>query len=53
MRQNLALALGLKGQSAEAARVARGDLDEGAVRDNQRFYDLVRSVAKPKAAGGS
>jgi Flp pilus assembly protein TadD len=53
MRQNLALALGLKGSKADAARIARVDLDEAATKSNLQFFDVVRGLlpaAEPAAA---
>ena len=47
MRQNLALALGLKGDDAGMARVAHTDLDEAAVAENQRFFATVRRLGNP------
>src|SRR5262249_32250811 len=44
IRQNLALALGLKGDTAGMARIARADLDDKAIADNQKFLDTVRRL---------
>jgi Flp pilus assembly protein TadD len=49
-RQNLALALGLEGDIADARTVARTDLDEATVANNLRFYDQVREAPIPKQA---
>lgn len=43
-RQNLALALSLKGDDAGAQRVARADLDDAAVSNNLRYLDTVRRL---------
>jgi len=42
VRQNLALAYGLKGDLEAAARVARLDLDDANVRSNLAFYETAR-----------
>ncbi|MBK3737142.1 tetratricopeptide repeat protein, partial [Azospirillum brasilense] len=42
VRQNLALAYGLKGDREAAARVARLDLDDANVRSNLAFYETAR-----------
>ena len=42
MRHNLALALGLKGDMAGAAKIEKKDLNQAAIADNQRFYEAVR-----------
>ena len=47
MRQNLALALGLKGDDVAMARVAHADLDDAAVAENQRFFAAMRRLTKP------
>ena len=49
VRQNLALAYGLKGDLKAAARVARLDLDDANVRSNLAFYESARQfvAAKP------
>jgi Flp pilus assembly protein TadD len=47
-RQNLALALGLKGDVADARTVARTDLDEVSVASNLRFYEAARQAPVPK-----
>ena len=44
-RLNLALALGLAGRTEEAARVARIDLDERAVRSNLAYYAELRALS--------
>lgn len=44
-RLNLALALGLAGRTEEAARVARIDLDERAVRSNLVYYAELRALS--------
>jgi Flp pilus assembly protein TadD len=46
MRQNLALALGLKGDEAGMARVAKADLDEAAIAENQRFFAAMRRLTR-------
>lgn len=53
-RQNLALAYGLSGREAEAARTLRTDWDEAAVADNLAWYRQQRQLgaqpgAKPPA----
>jgi Flp pilus assembly protein TadD len=50
MRQNLALALGLRGAESDAARIASRDLDPASIADNQRFVAAVRRLATPGAA---
>jgi Flp pilus assembly protein TadD len=45
IRQNLALALGLKGAETDAARIAGGDLDAASIAENQRFFAVVRRLA--------
>ncbi len=45
-RQNLALAYGLAGREEEAARVARLDLEEPAVRQNLAYYREARAQAR-------
>ncbi|NUB15110.1 hypothetical protein GAY28_22325, partial [Azospirillum brasilense] len=42
VRQNLALAYGLKGDLESAARIARLDLDDANVRSNLAFYETAR-----------
>src|SRR5207244_4438459 len=42
MRHNLALALGLKGDEAAAAKIAHADLDENTIGENQRFHAAIR-----------
>ncbi len=49
-RQNLALALGLQGDIADAKAVARTDLDEASVANNLRFYEAARQAPIPKQA---
>jgi Flp pilus assembly protein TadD len=49
VRQNLALALGLKGAESEAAKVASPDLDPASIAENKRFVAAVRRVT-PRAA---
>jgi Flp pilus assembly protein TadD len=44
-RQNLALVYGLAGDLDAAARVARVDLDEAAVRSNLAYYSVLRELA--------
>jgi Flp pilus assembly protein TadD len=44
-RQNLALALGLAGRTAEAAQVARADLDERSVQSNLAYYAVLRTMS--------
>jgi Flp pilus assembly protein TadD len=41
-RQNLALALGMQGDTADAKMVASHDLDESSVENNLRYYDYMR-----------
>lgn len=43
-RQNLALALALKGDAAASARVARVDLDAGAVASNLGYVERIRQL---------
>lgn len=50
-RQNLALVYGLSGDLNAAARVARMDLDEAAVRSNLAYYSVLRELAdRPRSA---
>ena len=49
-RQNLALAYGLKGDSATAARLSRLDLDEDDVRNNLALFAALRGVDGAAAA---
>lgn len=50
-RQNLALVYGLSGDLEAAARVARMDLDETAVRNNLAYYSVLRELAdRPRVA---
>jgi len=55
-RQNLALAYGLAGRPADAAKVGQIDLDPEQVRNNLSYYEAIRaSIARPepeRAAGG-
>jgi len=44
MRQNLALALGLKGDATNAARILRADLGEDAISTNLQYYEAVRGI---------
>tara|TARA_R110002110_G_scaffold34264_9_gene116714 strand:- start:2121 stop:2426 length:306 start_codon:yes stop_codon:yes gene_type:complete len=44
IRQNLAMAYGLAGDEASAARIARLDLDHPTVENNLRFYRQVRRM---------
>jgi Flp pilus assembly protein TadD len=44
-RQNLALALGLGGRTAEAAQMARADLDEQSVQSNLAYYAVLRGMS--------
>ncbi|MCH8038427.1 MAG: hypothetical protein IIC53_15070, partial [Proteobacteria bacterium] len=44
-RQNLALVYGLAGQPAKAAKIARMDLDEAAVRNNLAYYETLRALS--------
>jgi Flp pilus assembly protein TadD len=46
MRENLALALGLKGDDAGAAKIERADLDAQAIAENQRFFTTVRRLTE-------
>lgn len=41
-RQNLALALGMQGDSTDAKMVAAHDLDDKSVENNLRYYDYMR-----------
>jgi Flp pilus assembly protein TadD len=45
LRQNLALIYGLAGDRDNAARVARFDLDDAAVRSNLGYYQQLRDMA--------
>jgi len=49
-RQNLALAYGLKGDSATAARLSRLDLDENDVRNNIALFAALRGLDGAAAA---
>lgn len=42
-RQNLALAYGMAGDMAAAARIARMDLDEASVQKNLAYYQILRA----------
>ena len=44
-RQTLALIYGLKGNIAEAARIARIDLEAGAVENNLAYYHTLRELS--------
>jgi Flp pilus assembly protein TadD len=44
-RQTLALIYGLKGNTAEAARLGRIDLDEAAVEHNLAYYQTLRELS--------
>ena len=44
-RQNLALALGLAGRTAEAQQIARMDLDEQSVQSNLAYYATLRALS--------
>jgi Flp pilus assembly protein TadD len=44
-RQNLALALGLAGRTADAEQVARMDLDEQSVQSNLAYYAVLRGLS--------
>ena len=44
-RQTLALIYGLEGSVAEAARIARMDLDEAAVEHNLGYYRTLRELS--------
>jgi Flp pilus assembly protein TadD len=44
-RQNLALALGLAGRTADAEQVARMDLDEQSVQSNLAYYAILRGMS--------
>src|SRR5580658_6766506 len=50
-RQNLALALALGGERAEAQKLDQVDLDTASVDNNLRFYDALR--AAPAGAGAT
>ncbi len=54
-RQNLALAYGMAGDMAEAARIARMDLDEASVQKNLAYYQILRArkgrIGDAKAVG--
>ena len=50
IRQNLALALGMKGDAAGAAQIASRDLDSASIAENQRFFTAVRRLAVPGAS---
>jgi Flp pilus assembly protein TadD len=49
LRQNLALAYGLAGDMDNAARIARVDLDEAAVRHNLGYYATLRALPDRRA----
>ncbi|HZS84798.1 MAG TPA: tetratricopeptide repeat protein [Stellaceae bacterium] len=44
MRQNLALAYGLAGDTEKAAAIARRDLDEQSVKNNIAYYAMLRGL---------
>jgi Flp pilus assembly protein TadD len=44
LRQNLALILGLKGETTRAAQLSRTDLNEPEVRGNLAFYEAARHL---------
>jgi Flp pilus assembly protein TadD len=44
LRQNLALILGLKGETTRAAQLSRTDLNEPEVRSNLAFYEAARHL---------
>lgn len=44
LRQNLALVYGLAGRHTDARAVLRIDLDEGAVRNNISYYEMLRGL---------
>ena len=48
IRQNLALAYGLRGDTAIAGQVARLDLDPEMVENNLRYYEIIRGVGAPQ-----
>ncbi|GGF19588.1 hypothetical protein GCM10011611_26920 [Aliidongia dinghuensis] len=50
-RQNLALVLGLKGDTEAARLVAQQDLGPDAVESNLKFYEAVRIASSGAAAG--
>lgn len=43
-RENLALVLGLEGNTEEARRVSQSDLDGASLDNNSRFYEYARSL---------
>jgi Flp pilus assembly protein TadD len=51
-RQNLALALGMQGDKADAKMVASRDLDDDSVENNLRYYDYARSGPDTDADAG-
>ena len=44
-RQNLALALGMQGDTTDAKMVAAHDLDDSSVENNLRYYDYMRGTS--------
>lgn len=48
MRQNLALAYGLRGDTETAAQVAALDLDAEMVENNMRYFEVIRGHSQPK-----
>lgn len=44
VRENLALVLGLEGNTQEARQIAQSDLDGAALDNNTRFYDYARTL---------
>lgn len=48
IRQNLALAYGLRGDTNIASQVARLDLDPEMVENNLRYYEIIRGVGAPQ-----
>lgn len=48
IRQNLALAYGLRGDTQIAGRIARLDLDPEMVENNLRYYEIIRGVGAPQ-----
>jgi len=48
MRQNLALAYGLRGDTAAASQVAALDLDAEMVENNLRYFEVIRGLSQPQ-----
>lgn len=48
MRQNLALAYGLRGDTQTASQVAALDLDPEMVENNLNYYEVIRGHSQPK-----